>query len=116
LLGTDSIDSDSADAAASTLQTRGPRFVIITLGTDGAVLATADGTEQVPAFAVDPVDTTAAGDTFCGAFAAALARGDELAKAVRFGSAAAALSVTRLGAQPSIPTRAEVVRFLAARG
>jgi ribokinase len=66
----------------------------------------------VPGFQVKPVDTTAAGDTFNGALAVALAEGQPLIDAVRFANAAAAISVTRIGAQPSIPTRIEIDRLL----
>jgi len=100
-------EDDPADAAAA-LRTRGPRFVIVTLGADGALLADPAGTAAVPAFPADAVDTTAAGDTFCGALAAALAEGRGLRDAARFAAAAAALGVTRPGAQPSIPQRGEI--------
>jgi ribokinase len=66
----------------------------------------------VPAFPVKPVDTTAAGDIFNGALAVALLEGRPLLEAVRFANAAAALSVTKLGAQSSAPTRAQIERFL----
>jgi ribokinase len=66
----------------------------------------------VPAFKVKAVDTTAAGDVFNGALAVALAEGRPLFEAVRFGQAAAAISVTRIGAQPSAPSRAEALRLL----
>lgn len=106
-------DLASARSAARKLLERGPRFVVVTLGAAGAfVLGTGvNGTGvdvTVPAFKVKPVDTTAAGDTFCGALAVALVEGRPLPEAVRFASAAAAISVTRLGAQPSVPKRAEV--------
>ncbi|MBG5688437.1 ribokinase, partial [Pseudomonas aeruginosa] len=69
--------------------------------------------EHFPVARVKALDTTAAGDTFVGGFAAALARGLDEAAAIRFGQAAAAISVTRLGAQTSIPSREEVERALA---
>ena len=86
--------------------------IIITLGTKGAYVASDSFSGHIPAFKVDAVDTTAAGDTFCGAYAAALTAGLEQKDAVRFASAASALSVTRLGAQPSIPTKSEIDTFL----
>jgi ribokinase len=70
----------------------------------------------VPGFSVKPVDTTAAGDVFNGALAVALAEDRPLVEAVRFANAAGALSVTKLGAQPSAPTRREIERFLATAG
>jgi ribokinase len=87
--------------------------VIVTLGARGCMARTIAGVVMQPAFAVTALDTTAAGDTFCGALVAALSQGAALAPALRRASAAAALACTRLGAQASIPTRAEVDAFLA---
>ena len=98
-------DIASAKAAARELRRRGVDTVIITLGRRGALLATADGETLVKGFAVKPVDTTAAGDVFNGALAVALAEDRPLPDAVRFANAAAALSVTRRGAQTSAPRR-----------
>ncbi|MEX6674727.1 ribokinase [Pseudomonas sp. W2Oct36] len=98
----------SADAAASALLAAGVSKVIVTLGEQGALFAGKSRSEHFPAPKVQPVDTTAAGDTFVGGFAAALADGKSESEAIRFGQVAAALSVTRSGAQPSIPTFAEV--------
>ena len=70
---------------------------------------------HIPAFPVQAVDSTAAGDTYCGCLVAALAEGKTLPEAVRFASAAAALCVQRMGAQPSIPWREEIEAFLAER-
>jgi ribokinase len=98
----------SADAAASALLAAGVSKVIVTLGEQGALFASPSRSEHFPAPRVQPVDTTAAGDTFVGGFAAALADGKSESDAIRFGQVAAALSVTRSGAQPSIPTFAEV--------
>lgn len=99
-----------ADArrAAADLTRRGVGTVIITLGSKGAFVMGEDFTGSVPGFPVDAVDTTAAGDVFNGALAVALGEGRPLVQAVRFANAAAAISVTRLGAQPSAPTRAEI--------
>lgn len=99
-------------AVARALRAQGPRSVILTLGSEGAFVATEDREEFVPTFAVSPVDTTAAGDTFSGALAVALVEEKPLLEAVRFANAAAALSVTRMGAQPSIPSRAEIEALL----
>jgi ribokinase len=98
----------SADAAASALLAAGVSKVIVTLGEQGALFASKSRSEHFPAPKVQPIDTTAAGDTFVGGFAAALADGKSESDAIRFGQVAAALSVTRSGAQPSIPTFAEV--------
>jgi ribokinase len=93
---------------------RGAAGVIVTLGRRGACVAAPDGaTYAVPAFRVHAVDTTAAGDAFNAGLAVALVRGAALADAVRYASAVAAVSVTRPGAQPSMPTAAEVRRFIA---
>lgn len=112
LAGREVKDADAALAAATELKSRGPAIVIVTLGADGAVVAADEVREVVPAFRVSPVDTTAAGDTFCGSFAVARVEGRPLREAVRFASAAAALSVTKMGAQPSIPGRREIDEFL----
>lgn len=101
-----------AEAAASTLRGMGVGTVILTLGERGALLAQAGTAELVPAFEVTPVDTTAAGDAFVGGFAVALAEGESLAEAVRWGNAAGALATTKLGAQPSLPTRQDLVGLL----
>ena len=93
-------------------QLRGTGKVIITLGAQGALFADGQGFTHFPAPKVKAVDTTAAGDTFVGGFAAALANGKSEAEAIRFGQVAAALSVTRAGAQPSIPTLHDVQGFV----
>ena len=109
---------DARQAAAHLLQC-GPGSVIVTMGSRGALIAESAQSEiiytQTPAFSVKAVDTTAAGDCFVGALAVAPGEGHSLATSARFASAAAALSVTRIGAQPSLPTRAEVEEFLGAR-
>jgi ribokinase len=103
-------------AAALALQALGPRGVIIKLGGQGAVLLEPGAEPQlIPPFPVEAVDTTAAGDAFNGAFAVALSESAEPARAAEFASAAAALAVTRRGAQPSMATRAEIDRFLRER-
>jgi ribokinase len=86
--------------------------VVITLGAQGALVANDEGARLIKGFKVKTVDSTAAGDTFNGALAVALTEGQTLDAAVRFANAAAALSVTRVGAQPSAPPRAEIDKFL----
>ena len=103
------VDSPAdAAIAADTLRARGVQRVVVTLGAAGAVSVDAAARHFHPALAVAAVDTTAAGDTFTGALAASLARGGGLTEATARGIQAAALCVTRLGAQPSIPDAAEV--------
>ncbi len=105
-------DADEAVDAARELLAKGPEFVVVTLGRAGAAVISGAGSQVVPGCPVKPVDTTAAGDTFSGALGVALAEGRELPEAVGFANAAAALSVTRMGAQPSIPRREEIDAFL----
>ena len=101
-----------ADEAARRLLALGARGVLITLGSQGALYRDGRNTLRCPAVPVQAVDTTAAGDAYIGALAAALAAGSEIAGALGFASAAAAFAVTRLGAQPSLGTRAEVLAFI----
>ena len=96
LTGIKVTDDDSCRRAAEILLKQGVKTVIITLAAS-AFVATADSSQLVPGFEVKPVDTTAAGDTFNGAPAVALAEGTSLVEAVRFANAAAAISVTRMG-------------------
>lgn len=102
---------EGAEAAAQALLQRGAGKVLLTLGEAGALLAGPEGAQHFPAYQVNAVDATAAGDTFIGAFAAALAQGSAEVEAIRFAQQAAALSVTREGAQPSIPDRQQVLAW-----
>ena len=102
LLGADAAADDYAGSAAA-LRARGCRNVLVTLGAKGVHAALADGSRDFPARAVQAVDTTAAGDTFIGGFVAALAAGADAASAIDLGQRAAAIGVTRHGAQTSIP-------------
>jgi ribokinase len=107
--------SDAADVRrrAEQLLARGAKRVLVKWGARGAALFTADREHWWPAYEVEVVDTTAAGDAFNGAFAVALAGGATEERAGRFGNAAGALAVTRAGAQPAMPVRADVERLLA---
>ena len=106
-------ETPRAEDGAKLLLAKGLRGVVLKRGSEGAYVATADGQAGwVRAFKVDAVNTVGAGDCFNGAFAAALLEGDDPFAAARFASAAAAISVTRPGAQESMPTRAEVDSFL----
>ena len=109
-------DAEDVQTLAADLLTLGVGAAVVTLGAAGALTATPDGIEHVPTRAVQAVDTTAAGDCFTGALAVEFSGGRSLRDAVRFANAAAALSVTRPGAQPALPTRAEVEVFLLSRG
>ena len=100
-------------AACEKLRAKGARAVVATLGARGAVVVTADGATAIPAFKAKVVDTTGAGDCFVGALAARLAAGATPVEAARYASAAAACSVERLGAAPSMPTAEEVAARLA---
>ncbi len=108
-------DSASAQQAADVLHAQGVAIVMITLGAQGVWLSEQGHGELIPGFRVEATDTTAAGDTFNGAFVTGLIEGMSLQSAVKFAHAAAAISVTRFGAQTSIPARAEVDDFLAQR-
>lgn len=100
-------------AAAEFLLSKGVRNVLVTIGPRGALLCNADGSEIFPTFKTQPVDTTAAGDTFNAGFAVGLAEGKSLRDAIALANAAATISITRKGAQTSIPTRGEVEELLA---
>lgn len=126
LTGIAVFDLPSAATAAKALLLRGPHVVIVTLGAQGALLCTASIERYLPAIPVEAVDTTAAGDAFNGALAAALAGKPQvdalrigrlrvLEDAVRFANAAGALTTTKRGAQESLPTKTEIERLLAVR-
>jgi ribokinase len=107
-------DTIGAEAGAEHLLARGIKGVVLKRGAEGSYVAVAGGNAGwVPAFKVDAIDTVGAGDCFNGAFAVALLEGLDPWAAVRFASAAAAISVTRRGAQDSMPFRNEVAKFLA---
>lgn len=109
------VRGDSFDLLAGALRRLGPRGVLVTLGAEGVVVSTPEWSGRVEAFPVAAVDTTGAGDIFCGALATALVEGRPMEEAVRFGCAAGAISVTRLGAQPSAPGRPEIESLLTSK-
>ncbi|MBK5720659.1 ribokinase [Dysgonomonas sp. Marseille-P4677] len=102
-------DWDSAKEAADVICSKGVDIVIITLGSLGALLKEGDSYHQIPAEKVEAVDTTAAGDTFCGALSVAISEGKDLVSSIKFANKCSAISVTRMGAQASLPTRQEII-------
>jgi len=115
LSGMPVVDPSDALRAAGALRARGAAVVLLTMGEQGVLVASPDTTRFIPAVQVDVVDTTAAGDTFVGALTVGLARGHELGAAVVEAQYAAALTVTRIGAQAAIPTRDEVIHLMTQR-
>ncbi|MCC6869791.1 MAG: ribokinase [Burkholderiales bacterium] len=115
LTGIDAGTRGGAIRAAADLRRRGVGCLVVTLGAEGALIADADGVRFRPALRVDALDTTGAGDCFIGALACAQASGRSFDAAVDFAQCAAALQVTRSGAQAALPTAAEVAAFAAAR-
>jgi len=101
-----------AEEAAHIMLDKGVNAVVLTRGNRGSLIVTSDRTLPVAALPVEPVDTVAAGDCFAGALAVGVAEGKNLEEACRFATAAAAISVTRKGAQPSLPTRSEIDALL----
>ncbi|HEV2461448.1 MAG TPA: PfkB family carbohydrate kinase, partial [Ktedonobacterales bacterium] len=117
LSGVAVVDVASAERAARALLARGVHSVVVTLGSRGALWVPNAETEAVylAPFDVPQVDATAAGDAFCGVLAAGLAAGLETADALRRASAAGALAVTRMGAEPSLPRAAEIEALLSSQ-
>lgn len=105
-------DASDPEQAAARLRARGLPAVVITLGVEGCLIVDASGARRIDGMAVEAVDTTGAGDAFNGALATALAEGRTLDDAARWATAAAALAVTRIGAQPALATRVEVETLL----
>ncbi len=106
--------SGMADCARSLIK-QGVRTVLLTLGANGSLLINSDEEKHIPAYTINPVDTTAAGDAFIGGVAAWLAQGHSVEEAMRVGNACGALAASKFGAQPSLPTLAEVQKFLQLR-
>ncbi len=108
LSGIKVMDVESAHRAAKAIGEKGIENVVITLGKDGAYVKEKDEYTMIPAKEVETIDTTGAGDVFCGAFSVYLSQGHSLAESVKFANAAAAIAVTRIGAQSAIPYKREV--------
>jgi ribokinase len=115
LSGVPVTDETSAQRAARDLLKRGIQAVIVTLGGEGALLVTGTQAAHVDTYEVEVVDTTAAGDAFIGGLASKLLESDDLPAAVRYACACGALATTKLGAQPSLPTKEEVEKFMSLR-
>jgi ribokinase len=109
-------DMNSTEWAARALLEIGAKNVIVTMGSNGALIVTNSQVTHVETYTVNVVDTTAAGDAFIGGFAAALLRDKSLEEAVRYGCACGALATTKFGAQPSLPTKEEVESLMSLRG
>ena len=112
LSGLKTTTDDQAIEAARTLTSKGISTVILTLGHRGALLLTDKIEKRVPGFAIETVDTTAAGDAFCGALATSLAQGSTIEDAIWVANAAGALAVTKIGAEPSLPKKEDLDQFL----
>lgn len=108
LSGVKVTDCESACRAASVISSKGVDIVVVTMGSRGALVKSGGDFYEVPSVKVKAVDTTAAGDTFCGALCVALSEGRDIADAVRFANKCASVSVTRMGAQASVPYRREI--------
>lgn len=111
LSGVPVTDITSAKQAAQVLLNQGAKNVIVTLGSQGALLVSDKQAKQVNAYKVEVADTTAAGDAFIGGFASALLRDISIEDAVKYGNACGGLAATKFGAQPSLPTKEDVEKF-----
>lgn len=112
LTGVKVVDEQSAAQAADWFFQRGVKKVVITMGGMGAYVADGTRAELTPAFRVNAIDTTGAGDAYNGGFVTALSEGNDIFAAARFAAATAALSVQKMGTTPSMPTREEIEAFL----
>jgi ribokinase len=106
----------AAKKVAEKIRERGVENVIVTIGKNGAIMATKDETVHVKGIEVDAVDATGAGDAFCGALAVAISSGKELKEAVVYSNCAGALATTKIGAQEALPTTPELERFMKNKG
>jgi ribokinase len=111
---TDQSDANihAAKLIGSDLVARGADSVVITMGRRGCMVVDRNGADHIPAFEVELVDQTGRGDAFAGALAACCAVGDELRKAVKFASAAGALTCTKFGSLEALPSKAEIIELL----
>jgi ribokinase len=116
LSGMEVNDNSSVERAAKSLLARGVRNVIVTLGSKGALIVTSTQITRIESYRVNVMDTTAAGDAFIGGFAFSLLQNKSPGEAVRYACACGALATTKFGAQPSLPTKEEVERFMSLRG
>ncbi len=112
LSGIDASSIEGAQKAAAFFETLGIATSIVTMGEAGALICHKGSSNHIKSFKVNSIDSTAAGDAFCGAFAASLARGEQLLSAVRTGCAAGALATTKLGAEPSLPHHSDIEKLL----
>jgi ribokinase len=116
LTGIDISDEKTAFQAAKKLMNYGPKTIVITLGAKGALYVIDSGEYTlIPAYAVKAIDTTAAGDAFCGALAAHLSQDGNLERAIKFASAAGALAVTKGGAEPSLPLKEDILDLMSTK-
>jgi len=113
LTGMPTHSNEQAIEAAHNLLSKGIKTVILTLGSRGSFFLTEKMDKLIPAYSVNVIDTTAAGDAYCGALAASLAKGTHIEEAVKIANAAGALAVTKLGAEPSLPTKKAIDQLLA---
>lgn len=104
---------DEALVVAKQLCSMGAKQVIITLGEQGSLYLDSQNNIYTPAFKISAIDTTAAGDAFCGAFATSIANGSPIEYALKFATAGGAIAATRAGAVPSLPTNSEILSMLA---
>ena len=104
--------NSQAMEAAHHLLSKGVETVILTLGSRGSLLLTEKMEKRIPAYSVDVIDTTAAGDAFCGALAVILSNGSIIEEAIKIANAAGALAVTKLGAEPSLPTKKDIDQLI----